>query len=197
MNSRATEAPAAGSSERTAKGRIAEQRRVLESIAARQPLSRDADEIASEESGFWDRLADHVAAVGGSWPFIFGFFALLLTWMVLNTDVLSHWNMAFDPYPYIFLNLMLSMLAAIQAPIIMMSQNRAAQKDRIAAQHDFEVNLRAELEILSLHEKIDRLQQEDLRQVIAHQQRQIELLAHLTSSSTAGGLLSPPSTERL
>ena len=79
----------------------------------------------------------------------------LLAWMLLNTDVLPRWTGAFDPYPYIFLNLILSMLAAIQAPIIMMSQNRQAAKDRLAASIDFEVNLRAELEILRLHNKLD------------------------------------------
>ena len=134
-----------------------EEARVVRRMAERLPVSRDAAEIAQEAADFWDRLADRVAAVGGSWPFIFGFIAVLLAWMLLNTDVLSHWGLAFDPYPYIFLNLMLSMLAAIQAPIIMMSQNRGAEKDRIAAAHDYEVNLRAELEILALHRKIDAL----------------------------------------
>ncbi len=98
-----------------------------------------------------------MAEVGGSWAFIIGFMAVLLGWMLLNTGVLAHWHLVFDPYPYIFLNLMLSMLAAIQAPIIMMSQNRSSDRDRVAASHDYEVNLRAELEIMRLHEKIDLL----------------------------------------
>lgn len=88
-----------------------------------------------------------VAAVGGSWSFIITFGVLLIGWMLLNTDVLAHWNMAFDPYPYIFLNLMLSMLAAIQAPVIMMSHNRQGAKDRLAANLDYAVNLHAELEV--------------------------------------------------
>ena len=134
-----------------------EERNVLTSFEARRPISRDAAEIEEAEAGFWDRLADKVAAVGGSWAFIFGFLGVLVGWMLLNTGILAHWHLSFDPYPYIFLNLMLSMLAAIQAPIIMMSQNRASDRDRVAASHDYEVNLRAELEIMRLHEKIDLL----------------------------------------
>jgi uncharacterized membrane protein len=134
-----------------------EERNVLESFEERRPISRDAADIEEAEAGFWDRLADRVAAVGGSWGFIFSFMAVLVGWMLLNTDVLAHWHLQFDPYPYIFLNLMLSMLAAIQAPIIMMSQNRSSDRDRVAASHDYEVNLRAELEIMRLHEKIDML----------------------------------------
>ena len=134
-----------------------EERNVLQSFEARRPISRDAAEIEEEEAGFWDKLADRVAAIGGSWGFIFSFLAVLVGWMLVNSDILAHWNRAFDPYPYIFLNLILSMLAAIQAPIIMMSQNRASDRDRVAASHDYEVNLRAELEIMRLHEKIDLL----------------------------------------
>ncbi len=83
---------------------------------------------------------------------------ILIAWMLLNTDVLSHWGLEFDPYPYIFLNLLLSTVAALQAPVIMMSQNRQASKDRMAASLDYEINLRAELEIMRLHEKFDVLQ---------------------------------------
>lgn len=134
-----------------------EERNVLETFEERRPISRDAADIEEAEATFWDRLADRVAAVGGSWGFIFTSLAILLGWMLINSDVLTHWNRAFDPYPYIFLNLMLSMIAALQAPIIMMSQNRAGDRDRVAASHDYEVNLRAELEIMRLHEKIDAL----------------------------------------
>ncbi|SEN72875.1 Uncharacterized membrane protein [Sphingomonas gellani] len=134
-----------------------EERRVLDSIEAGTPVSRDAADEADLRAGYGDRLADRVAAIGGSWSFIIGFSAVLLGWMLLNSDVLAHFGMAFDPYPYIFLNLMLSTLAAIQAPVIMMSQNRQATKDRLAARLDYETNLRAELEILRLHAKIDNL----------------------------------------
>jgi uncharacterized membrane protein len=128
---------------------------VLAGIRDDSRISRDAAALADAQATPGDRLADRVAAVGGSWGFITIFLVGLFAWMILNTDVLGHWGRAFDPYPYIFLNLILSMLAAIQAPIIMMSQNRQAAKDRVAATLDFEVNLRAELEILQLHRKLD------------------------------------------
>jgi uncharacterized membrane protein len=134
-----------------------EERNVLESFKERRPISQDSVEIEEAQASFGDRLADKVAAVGGSWGFIIAFGVVLFGWMLLNSDILAHWNRAFDPYPYIFLNLMLSMLAAIQAPVIMMSQNRQGDRDRVAASHDYEVNLRAELEIMRLHEKMDAL----------------------------------------
>ncbi|MGL5838840.1 MAG: DUF1003 domain-containing protein [Sphingorhabdus sp.] len=134
-----------------------EEQRVIQSINERGITARDTAEIAKEQEGFGARLSDRVAAVGGSWSFIVSFALILLFWMLLNSEVLQRWGMAFDPYPFIFLNLMLSTLAAVQAPIIMMSQNRQAAKDRIAAAHDYEVNLRAELEIKRLHHKIAAL----------------------------------------
>ena len=133
----------------------AEETNVLHKISSGLPISQDAADVADARSTFGDRLADKVAAIGGSWGFIIAFSLILFGWMLLNSDVLSRWGMAFDPYPFIFLNLMLSTLAAIQAPVIMMSQNRQASKDRLAASLDYEVNLRAELEILRLHEKLD------------------------------------------
>jgi uncharacterized membrane protein len=96
--------------------------------------------------------------------------------MLLNTDILAHWDLAFDPYPYIFLNLILSMLAAVQAPIIMMSQNRQAAKDRVAASNDYEVNLKSEIEIMSLHEKIDSIRIDHLETIMRQQAEVIELL---------------------
>lgn len=133
----------------------AEEQRVLATMQEKRPVSRDAADVADDVATFGDRLSDKVAAVGGSWSFIVAFTAILLGWMLINSDVLTHWGHAFDPYPYIFLNLMLSTLAAVQAPIIMMSQNRQAAKDRLAARLDYEVNLRTELEMLRLHDKID------------------------------------------
>ena len=132
-----------------------EERKVLETFKDRAPISRDAADIEEAQASFGDRLADRVAEVGGSWGFIIAFATILFGWMLLNSNILARWHIAFDPYPYIFLNLMLSMLAAVQAPIIMMSQNRQGDRDRVAASHDYEVNLRAELEIMRLHEKID------------------------------------------
>lgn len=133
-----------------------EERRVLDSVRAGTLVARDAADVADEKASFGDRLADRVAAVGGSWGFIIAFSCVLFGWMLLNTDVLQRFGLAFDPYPYIFLNLMLSTLAAVQAPVIMMSQNRQAAKDRLAASLDFETNLRAELDILRLHHKLDQ-----------------------------------------
>lgn len=135
----------------------ADEQRVLDAIAERRLISRDAADIDDEGASFGARLSDRVAAVGGSWGFIILFTVVLLGWMLLNSEVLARWGAAFDPYPFIFLNLMLSTLAAVQAPIIMMSQNRASAKDRIAAGLDYEINLRAELEIMRLHEKLDQM----------------------------------------
>ena len=144
-----------------------EEANVLQKIEARMPIAQDAADVADARATFGEHLSDRVAAVGGSWGFIIVFSLILLCWMLLNSDILSHWGMAFDPYPYIFLNLMLSTLAAIQAPVIMMSQNRQAAKDRLAASLDYEVNLRAELEILRIHGKLDLAIAERLNRILA------------------------------
>jgi uncharacterized membrane protein len=136
----------------------AEERHVLERVAAGKVTGMDADELAQANATFGDRLADRVAAVGGSWGFITAFGVVLLAWVAINSPLVDSLGFpGFDHYPYIFLNLMLSMLAAIQAPIIMMSQNRQAKKDRISARHDYEVNLHTQLEIIRLTRKVDRL----------------------------------------
>jgi uncharacterized membrane protein len=141
------------------------EKRVLEHVGTKRPISRDAGALAELGLTRGERLADRVAELGGSWSFIIAFTLVLLGWMLLNSGVLKSLGLAFDPFPYIFLNLMLSTLAAIQAPIIMMSQNRQAAKDRLAARLDYEVNLRAELEILRLHEKLDMAVIETLRKL--------------------------------
>jgi len=132
----------------------------------------------SSELTLGQRLADHVASFGGSWTFILLFAGFLVGWVILNTFILK--NLAsgdqFDPYPYILLNLFLSMLAAIQAPIIMMSQNRQAENDRKASMEDFEVNLKSEMEILSLHEKMDDLRVAKWEHLLKIQQEQITML---------------------
>ena len=130
------------------------QRSVIDLIAAEAPTGLN-EALVSDDRGYWDRLADKVAAVGGSWGFIGSFSAVLLAWVALNV-FLKPWNLAFDPYPFIFLNLLLSTVAALQAPVIMMSQNRHAARDRRAAEHDYRVNLRAELEIMRLHDRLQR-----------------------------------------
>lgn len=134
--------------------------RVLHSTVHRKPLSRDINRTLSDTESYGDRLADSIARLGGSWGFITGFMAFLALWALLNVWFLA--GKAFDPYPFVFLNLILSMLAAIQAPVIMMSQNRQASRDRIDATHDYEVNLKAEIEIMALHEKMDALRHQEI-----------------------------------
>jgi uncharacterized membrane protein len=136
----------------------AEEQNVLRRIASGTLIDLDADEEAARHASYGDRLADKVAAVGGSWGFIIAFGVVLVGWMLINSRILEALGIhPFDAYPYIFLNLMLSMLAAIQAPVIMMSQNRQSARDRIAARHDYEVNLRTQLEIIRLQRRFDRL----------------------------------------
>ena len=135
-----------------------EEQKVIQRVAAGRLAGMDANEKAELTTTFGQRLADRVAAVGGSWGFIIAFGVVLFSWLALNSGLLPMLGIKpFDQYPYIFLNLMLSMLAAIQAPIIMMSQNRQAAKDRIAARHDYEVNLRAQLELSHLSHKLDKV----------------------------------------
>ena len=128
---------------------------------------------------FGQKLADKVAKFGGSWTFISIFAVVMVIWILLNSFILIMYKKSFDPYPYILLNLFLSMLAAIQAPIILMSQNRQAYKDRLSAEHDYEVNLKAELEIMALHEKIDLLRDKQWSELISIQQEQLKLLSEL------------------
>ncbi len=156
-------------------------RRVIEKMARRLRVSSDVNRELASTATFGERIADRVAAFGGSWTFIIGFGVALVAWVVLNSAVLIRWGDQFDAYPYIFLNLVLSMLAAIQAPVIMMSQNRQAVRDRLAAGHDYEVNLKAELEIMRLHEKMDDLRSRQIEQLLASQQSQIELLTSLVA----------------
>ena len=155
------------------------EQRVIERLTQRLHISRDVNREYEESLTLGQRLADRIAIFGGSWTFILVFLSLLLLWMVLNTVVLARLSKPFDPYPYIFLNLILSMLAALQAPVIMMSQNRYAAKDRVAAEHDYEVNLKAELEILALHQKVDTLRERQWMELVAMQQEQIRLLTKL------------------
>jgi uncharacterized membrane protein len=150
------------------------QRSVINLIASEAPTGIAA-KLNIDDRSRGQKLADRVAAVGGSWAFIGGFGAALVVWMGWNA-LTKGFGLAFDPYPFIFLNLMLSMLAAIQAPIIMMSQNRAAQRDREAAEHDYVVNLRAELEIMHLHDKIDALRQRELLGIIKRQNESLRIL---------------------
>jgi CRP/FNR family transcriptional regulator, cyclic AMP receptor protein len=124
----------------------------------RTHVAKNVNEEEEEMMTFGERLADRVAAFGGSWTFIIFFGAILLSWVALNTIALH--DKGFDPYPYILLNLFLSMIASLQAPVIMMSQNRQGSKDRLKADLDYEVNLKAELEVAQLHNKVDKIYEE-------------------------------------
>jgi uncharacterized membrane protein len=156
--------------------------RVARHVTERHPLSRNlAAHHTHEIPSRGQRAADAMARFGGSWTFIGIFVLVLIAWVILNSVILLHYDRAFDPYPYILLNLFLSMLASIQAPIILMSQNRQAEIDRRQAEHDYEVNLKAELEILLLHEKMDSLREQQWQELISLQQQQISLLEKLLS----------------
>ena len=151
---------------------------IFERIARRDAIARNTAAEVQESRTLGERIADRVADFGGSWTFILLFLAFLILWAVVNTVVLA--TRAFDPYPFIFLNLMLSMVAALQAPIIMMSQKRQAMRDRLAAENDYTVNLRAEVEIRQLHEKLDELREGQWVQLVAQQEEQIKLLSALS-----------------
>jgi len=150
---------------------------VVESLQQHEILSSDISKQFEIKLTFGERLSDRIASFGGSWRFIIIFGAVLFGWIILNAIFLL--NRGFDPYPFILLNLILSCLAAIQAPIIMMSQNRSEARDRLRAENDYKVNLKAELEIRHLHEKIDHLLRRQYNRLFEIQQIQIELLEEI------------------
>ena len=152
------------------------EKTVLDSIGNRTTLSARADE-EDRPVTVGQRVADKVAAFGGSWKFIITFTAVLLLWIAVNGIVLA--NKGFDPYPFILLNLILSCLAAFQAPVIMMSQNRQEEKDRERAKSDYMINLKSELEIRMLHEKLDHLMLRQQQDIIEIQRDQIEQMNQL------------------
>jgi uncharacterized membrane protein len=147
---------------------------VLNSINQDELLSTNIEPVLEKEASFGNRVADHIAEFGGSWTFIILFFLFILVWMGTNIFILA--TRPFDPYPFILLNLILSCLAAIQAPIIMMSQNRQEAKDRQRSEHDYKINLKAELEIRLLHEKIDHLILQQNQRLLEIQQIQVDLM---------------------
>jgi len=136
------------------------EKAVIERAVRRLAISRNLNLDFEGATTVGQRLADRVAAVGGSWAFLSAFGLVIVGWIVLNSFLLL--QNAFDPYPYILLNLGLSLLAAVQAPVILMAQNRQAARDRMAAAHDYEVNLKAEIEIAALHEKLDQIRAQEL-----------------------------------
>jgi uncharacterized membrane protein len=151
------------------------ERRILARVVRREAVARDTNVEFQERLSFGERMADRLATFGGSWTFLALFAAIMLAWVGYNGE---H-PRGFDPYPFILLNLVLSCLAAVQAPVIMMSQNRMAAKDRVDARHDYEVNLKAEMEVMALHAKLDELQQREWARLLEIQQRQIDALARI------------------
>ena len=160
-----------------------EERAIVERFINRKNIVRNVMREFDQGLTFGDRLADRVADVGGSWGFIIVFVLLMATWMGINSFVLK--REAFDPYPYILLNLALSCLAALQAPVIMMSQNRQAEADRAQAQNDYEVNIRSELEIMQLHEKMNAIRDTEIAELVELARRQGEEIARLHESLSA------------
>ncbi|OGD22595.1 MAG: hypothetical protein A2W03_02270 [Candidatus Aminicenantes bacterium RBG_16_63_16] len=156
---------------------------VIESLREGEVLARNVDMQFEEKRTFGQRLADRLATFGGSWKFIVIFMSILFGWIALNTLVLI--TRRFDPFPFILLNLILSCLAALQAPVIMMSQNRQEAKDRLRAQHDYQINLKAEIEIRSLHEKIDHLIFKQWQRLLEIQEIQTDLMAELSDKLQA------------
>ena len=148
-----------------------ERHHILELIP-RLATVRDIDEEFTGSRTAGARAADTIAAFGGSWTFVVIFLGIIAFWAVTNTLLLRPEGKAFDPYPFVFLNLLLSTLAALQAPIILMAQNRQAARDRLAAARDYEVNIRAELALRRLHQKLDHLRDEPLAELVAHHREQ-------------------------
>jgi uncharacterized membrane protein len=156
------------------------ERAVIAALIHREPVARDTNAAFVERRTFGERLADQVASFGGSWTFILLFLSVMATWIAWNAQA----GQPFDPFPFILLNLVLSCLAALQAPVIMMSQNRQAEKDRLDAHHDYEINLKAEMEVMSLHAKVDHLRDKQWSDLVALQTRQLELLEQIRDKLT-------------
>ena len=150
---------------------------VLESLKKNELLSANIYADFDTKLTTGDMLSDKLAAFGGSWKFIVLFALVLLVWIGVNSFALL--KRPFDPYPFILLNLVLSSLAAIQAPVIMMSQNRMEARDRLRAEHDYKINLKAELEIRHLHEKLDHLLKQQWTRLLEIQEIQLELMKEL------------------
>lgn len=155
---------------------------VIDSFNKNELMASDTDEDFTQNLTLGQRVADRVASFGGSWRFIILFFAMLIGWIIIN--VVHIWKQPFDPYPFILLNLILSCLAAVQAPVIMMSQNRQEAKDRQRSKQDYRVNLKAELEIRTLHEKLDHLMLKQQQRLLEVQELEIEMLKEINLNLT-------------
>ena len=160
------------------------EKRVIEHVIHRKRISQNPVQAFEDSMTFGERVADRVASFGGSWTFIGIFISIMIVWMALNIFGSRKW----DEYPFILLNLALSCLAALQAPVIMMSQNRQSKKDRADASHDYEVNLKAETEIVALHLKMDELRERQWRSLMDVQDKQLELLTRLEALARKEGV---------
>lgn len=145
---------------------------ISNTVKKEEKISRDIDKEFDTQLSYGERLSDSIASFGGSWRFIILFGIILFVWIIINLLVAK----PLDPFPFILLNLILSTIAALQAPVIMMSQNRQETKDRLRSRHDYMVNLKAEIEISSLNEKLDRLLKERWTRLLEVQQIQFELM---------------------
>jgi uncharacterized membrane protein len=162
----------------TEKGEVTRlEKAVVDSLAAEELIAKNVDAEFSTKLTIGDRISDRVASFGGSWAFIIGFGVVLAVWITINSIALM--TKPFDPFPYILLNLVLSCIAAIQAPVIMMSQNRQEAKDRLRSEHDYQVNLKAEIEIRQLHVKLDQLLTHQWQRLLEIQKLQIDLMEDL------------------
>lgn len=157
------------------------ERHILQGIRKKNIVTRDTESEFYDTRTFGEKLSDQIARIGGSWMFIIIFVSVMIGWIVLNSRILAAAGETFDPYPFILLNLVLSMTTAIQAPIIMMSQNRQTEKDRLQAANDYEINMKAELEINRLHEKLDELREGEWTDLKEIQERQLRFLEQLLS----------------
>lgn len=167
--------------------------KVFRSIQKGQPVSKNINQTTKQRLTLGQKTADAIAKFGGSWPFIFSFAFVLVAWITINS--LAFFGKSFDPYPYILLNLVLSCLAAIQAPIIMMSQNRQAERDRLQTANDYQTNLKAEIEIRLLHQKIDHLLTNEWQHLIEIQTIQLSLLEELQKQVNDLGMVNQETTK--
>jgi uncharacterized membrane protein len=154
------------------------ERVVLEKLDSRENVSVDPSSIDAKLT-IGQKISDKVASFGGSWAFILSFLGMLIIWIIFNSAMIA--TKRFDPYPFILLNLVLSCVAALQAPVIMMSQNRKEEKDRERAENDYMVNLKSELEIRTLHEKMDHLLRSQMHTLMDFQEAQLEILQRMSS----------------
>jgi uncharacterized membrane protein len=171
------------------------ERKKIDEVLRRTQVARNTNQEFSHTRNFGERVSDRLAQFGGSWTFLITFVLILVGWTFLNARILAPRNEAFDPFPFILLNLFLSMLAAAQAPIILMTQNRQAEKDRLDASADYEVNLKSELEIGRLHEKMDELRDERLARLLRTQEEQMEMMQRILVKLEAKSEVRGPRSE--